>query len=329
MIIAVAAAVAVTFPGGDWSELCRSISENTEKNVVALAGNICPAPKFEYEPSDLNAMTRSIRAATLFRQAPGTDAIFYRDPWPVWLFQNEAIRRMGELNADIKTGGPLPENAVSEGKMTLRHEPRQATSVSAFGPVLSKPLQLHWALEGLAVKAWVKDQPATDFMRFVAKAVGGILLERKDRFVLEIDPKEVQRRALATFDEAAKRSWFKDLDERARVEWELSRSAVSWASTAQIQEALAEPDSKTKILIGHGLRPVVKKQVEHLFRAPAEVADEGANARSRTPADSRDRYRNLDPRLIGYVELNAQFHARTYLQTVDVQGRPGPVIALP
>ncbi len=329
MMVSLAAALAaVAFPGGDWSDLCKSIAESTKKPVVALAGANERAKAFGYDPEQPNEMARAIFAATGFKQAPGLDAVFHHGRLAHWNFQLTATQLLEPTDQAWGVGN---QTVFDGDRVEVLHKPGQATVLGSVIQIGGKRLKVHWTLERYAYKGWLSNVPVKDFLGLLAKAAGGRLTETKERYEIELDAMEYRRRALATLDAAAKRPEFKTLGEPQKDEWELSRAALSEASAPQIAEAMEAPAGKTRILIGGGLRSAVQGHVAMLMRQPAEAGSEDVAIRGRQPRErsALDVLRNVDPRVIGYVELNAMFQVRIFLQTVDGLGRPGPMVAIP
>ena len=256
---------AVSFQGGNVSDLAKSISESTKQNVVFQAGQQERAPAFVYDAADLNEFARVVQKSTGFRRAPGTDHVFHHGRLPSTSFGVRAVQRVFN-DQGWQQGAGIPEGALKEGKITIRHKSNEATTLNNLGTgVLTKPVEMHWALENLAVKAWVTDMPVDDFMKFVAKSVGGRILQQKDRYLLDIDAGEIQRRALTTLAEAPKQKNYAQVSPRDQMQLELSRSMLGSLNSAQVAALLATPEGSLKLEIGGGMRPVVQRYIQVLM----------------------------------------------------------------
>lgn len=327
MVTVIAAWTAVSFPGGDWSDLAKSIGESTKQDVYALAGAREAARPFEYNPDDLNELARAVQSATGFRHAPGLEHVFYRERVLSSLIGLAAAKLLEGEDHAMTEGSGFPASPIKDGLVTVRHKAGQATLLTACGPLLPKPVVVHWLFERLAFKAWTTDTPAAQFMANLAKGVGGRLVARKDDTYLDIDPAEVRRRALKTLDEMGRHKGFKNLNDGDKWQWELSRAALGAASNSQIAEAFATPDGKTKVAVSFGMKAAIQRHLSDLMQQPAEVAL--PQRAGEAPVSALDPLRRIDPRINGYLELNGQFQARLFLQTLDQLGRPGPYVAVP
>jgi len=347
--ITFAAIAAVTFGGGNVSDLAKSIAEATRQPVVFEAGAAERAPKFTYNPDNLNEMARQIQTSANFRRAPGSEQVFHHGRLPSHFFGINLISRYANTNSWLQ-GGPVPENFLNEGKVTLQSRSGQSVSLNSLpAGLLSKPLQTHWMFDRSVIKAWVTDQPAEDFMTMVAKAIGGKFLTRQDRFVIDIDPGEIQRRALATlaFVQADRR--YPTASYRDKFEIELSRAGISALGAPQISGLLASSSGRFRMEIPASMRPAIGAYVTAMLSGEAEeeaqltelrsfsqvqiIEDQrGRNRgeeRQRRGSANQSRLRNLDPRLIGYADIDARFRVTLQLATRDALGRPGSPVRLP
>src|SRR5688500_13052621 len=246
---------AVSFQGGNVSDLAKSISDATKQNVVFQAGQQERAPAFVYDPADLNEFARVVQKSTGFRRAPGPDHVFHHGRLPSTSFGVRVVQRVFN-DQGWQQGAGLREGALKERKITIHHKTGEATVINNLGlRVFDKPVETHWALENLAVKAWVTDMPVEDFMKYVAKSVGGRMVLQKDRYVLDIDPSEIQRRALATIAEVQKHKNYQAAQPRDQLQLELTRSMLGSLSHVQIVTLLATPDGRLRLEIGGAMRP--------------------------------------------------------------------------
>lgn len=334
-----AALAAVTFSGGNVSDLAKSIAEATGQPVVFEAGASERAPKFTYDPANLNEMARQVQSSANFRRAPGTEHVFHHGRLPSHFFGINLVSRLMNTNSWLQ-GGAVPENFLNDGKVTLQSRSGQSISLNSLpAGLLSKPLQTHWMFDRAVIKAWVKDLPAEDFMTMAAKAIGGKFLTRQDRFVIDIDPGEIQRRALATlaFVQADRR--YANSNYREKFEVELSRAGISALGAPQISGLLASTSGRFRMEIPGSMRPAIgayvtamlagEAQEEQLVTIIENQRGQRGEERQRRGSANQSRLRNLDPRLIGYADIDARFRVTLQLATRDALGRPGSPVRLP
>jgi hypothetical protein len=327
--------------------LAKSIAASTKQNVMFQAGVPERAPAFKYDPEDLNEFARAVQKATGFRRAPGGDHVFSHGRLPSFNFGVRAIQRT--LNDQAwQQGGPMPENVLKDGKVTIKHEAAQATTVQSLPRnMLDKPLEIHWLFDNLAFKANATEMPADEFLKFVAKAVGGRLLARQDRYFLDIDPGEIQRRATTTVTEAQKTPRFQQLSAREQIQAELSRTMIASLSASQISTLLATNAGSLRLELSGTMRPVATRYVQALLaaeneeqgvqtteglRGQAEIVIElqrGQRGERGQGRISSALLRRLDPRIVGYATINSQFNVRLELLALDNLGRPSRLIPIP
>lgn len=341
MITTLVALAAVNFPGGNVSDLAKSIADATGQPVIFEAGANERAPRFSYDPSNLNEMARKIQTATGFRRSPGAIHAFHHGKLPGYLFGMSSVSRYGNTNTWIQ-GGSLPENFLAEGKVTIQHRSGQSSSVSELpGGILPKPIQVHWIFNRSAFKAHVKQMEPLDFMNHLAKAIGGKVLQLQDRFVLDIDAAEIQRRALGTLAAVQADRRYANYNFRDKFEIELSRQGILAIGPAQLSTLLSTQSGRIRFEIPGTMRPAITAYVNAMLAGEAqgsELIHMGLEVQTlqrqrddgqRRGRNNADRLRNLDPRLIGYAEIDARFRVSLQLATVAAPGRPVGSIRLP
>lgn len=338
-----ATVVAVTFPGGNLSDLAKSIADSTKQGVVIEAGAGERAPRFSYDPANLNEMARQIQASTGFRRSPGGEHVFHHGRLGGHLFGVNLVNRLGNSNAWLQ-GGTVPENFLNDGKVTLQTRSGQSHTLGSLpAGLLNKPLQTHWLFERAVFKAWVTDMPALDFMNMVAKAIGGKVLQRQDRYVLDIDAAEIQRRAQASlaFVQADRRYAGSSL--RDRLEVELSRAALGAIGGAQVNSLLATPTGRIQMELPASMRPSILAYIQTVLadaeqevqaRQSAERQAQLLESFSREQrrgggGNNANRLRMVDPRILGIAEIDARFRVTVQLMTRNQLGQAGPPARLP
>jgi hypothetical protein len=347
MITTLAASLALAaFPGGNVSDLARSIAEETKQNVVFQAGAAETAKAFEYDPNNLNEMARAILAGSGFKRAPGAEHVFHHGRLGGWMFGLQAVQRVAQQDETWRAGGAWPADALKDGKVTLKNASGSSFSIESIPKDLlpKPPLEIHWIFERSALKAYVTELPAMDFANYVAKAVGGKVLARQDRYILDIDPVEIQRRAVATLTEVQKAPNYMQMDARRKGQVLLSRAVLGGLSGPQISALLSTPQGSLRFEIGPASRPAVQNYAQALIQSEGQEEvlfaqeqqtivqerraqrgnDEGRNNRNMSLI-----LRRADPRILGYTTINARFEVRVELLVLDNQGRPGRLVPLP
>ncbi|HRK23177.1 MAG TPA: hypothetical protein PLX06_15265, partial [Fimbriimonadaceae bacterium] len=193
-------------------------------------------------------------------------------------------------------------------------------------------------------KAWVTDMPALDFMNMVAKAIGGKVLQRQDRYVLDIDAAEIQRRAQASlaFVQADRRYAGSSL--RDRLEVELSRAALGAIGGAQVNALLATPSGRLQMELPASMRPALSAYIQAVLSdATQEVQMRQSEDRQSQLWESfvreqrrggggggnANRLRMVDPRILGIAEIDARFRVTVQLVTRNQLGQAGPPVRVP
>jgi hypothetical protein len=334
-LLALSVAVAA-FPGGAPADLARHLSESMRAPVFVAAGPREQLPRFEYEPSDLNAMADAVFKSAKLRRAPGTDHAFFHPRLPSWHFEIPTLRKI--LGPDgQRAGADLGAVAqVADGKVTLQHgsgEGMLAKSLERLA--LSKPLLVDAFFDKQGLSIWASAMPERDFLEHAAKALGGYLKVTREGYFLEPSGQETARRALAAFDEARRSPAYAKLAAVERAELELSQAVLASTPYARLSGLLLQEGQPVKVEIGPAVRTAVVAWIRAIAQAetpekqgfgPPAQQEEARNTAASPPAN---RFANLDRRVLGYVYLHKGFRVAAELATVDQLGRPGPPLRLP
>lgn len=326
------------FQGGDGNDLAKALAEATRAPVIVECGTNQTFEGFEFNPQNDNEMAKVIQKVARLRRAPGIDHAYHWPGLPSWLFGNPAVARLVEDTVRPIPGGESHASALANGIVNLRTEKRSMLPVSALELwKWAKPLRVHPIYRAIGVAANVRDLPERDFLNLVAKTIGARIVTTKDGLALEPNGAECQRRALATLAQAMAHRDYATVPALQRANLELSRAGIGSVSPAQI-EGIVKGDGEP---VRFPMSPAMRGPTLQLLKALSEPREDPSGRAQQTfgppdplrasAASERDmnRFRNLDPRLVGYATLGPGFEVRLELATVDSLGRPGAPIRVP
>ena len=325
------AAAPVAFQGGSPSEFAKSIAEATKSNVVIEAGPSEYTKAFTYDPSNLDEMSRVILKSANLKQAPGEDYVYFRPGLPAWHFNVASIRKLISDRTRASGSGSFPTDGLKDGEVTIHTEPNRGMPVySLTGVAFAKPVTVDPFFADYGLSIWVTDMPERDFLNYVCKAIGARLKQTTKGFFLEPTGLEIQRRALLTFERAKKEGGYPKLTSMEKAELELSRCAVSSATSLQLEQLYAEEGKPIKMEIGLGARAAVLQMLRAMMEQQ-EAAQTFGPPQDTAPGAPKpeDRFKSLDRRLVGTLVLQRGFQAHAELATLDQFGRPGPPMRVP
>lgn len=205
-VLIAAALSAAKFSGGTPTEFADALAKASKQNVIVQQSEGQWIPPCEFEVSDLNELARSIRSQTQMAILPGADLI---------LTDGMLTRQRVQ---DATTGRPQPNerpanptrftfqpiritkipfgHSLKNGKVSFETKKDEGLDVMTLKDAFSKPVRIHWLLDESIVSCRVADMPEVDFLKWVAKAVGGRLISNAKEYIMDLDTNEIRRRAI-------------------------------------------------------------------------------------------------------------------------------------
>ena len=342
-----ASAPAATDPAG----LAALLAKGGGQAVVALAD----ARPIAVDPSATAETFSTALKPGHVRYLPGPVAIAHSETLPEAAI--ETIARLRAVEGVGKaTAAAIPKDAVIGGKITFTSAAGTVVDLNALQTLpFSQPLRLApayinaLAASGLAVS--VKDLDESEFLRSVAKAIGGRFRSDGKNLIIEPSGVELRNRAIKTIDLAAK-SPRKDgetamnLSDSGEGEMPVARpqrggprgggrgTIRTNERTLSAQLALAR--AVTNAVTPLNFERLLDGQVESVS---VDLTDQAAQralvsllrANATEPPDLARVNRLLSsvpPRAPGVVVLGEGYSLDATLNTVDARGNPGRTVRL-
>ena len=155
------------------------------------------------EPKTAEELSAALKAVNV-RYIPGPVAVAHAEILPDGTMRTVArLRKPDPVQKPQSL--PMPTSALADGKVTLATEPGKTIALSSLETVRwSLPLRLSPAysnsLVGMDLAVNVKDLAEADFLRSVAKAIGGRYRTDGKNILIEPSGGELKNRALRTID---------------------------------------------------------------------------------------------------------------------------------
>ncbi len=216
----------------------------------------------------------------------------------------------------------LPSDAIKDETITWTTPRGEAFTVKELADSLgATKLEYHWTHEPFAMVANVKALPERDFLKYVSKAVGGILIPTKAGYRLQFNPEEFRLRARTLFTSVSPED-LKKLSAMDRSSYDLALLAINNASAQQLQEAFDSPEMQTTIALGPAQMALVRQRIE--------VSSMPGDPQHAQQPTFPNRQGNLDSRIPENVDLRrgatlifySTFRTQVEVVTVDQLGRP-------
>jgi|GEM_PF-3908693 len=307
----------VSFPGGDANEFAKSLGEATHQNIVLCQSQVTPVAKVDYDPSDLTAMARALRAKTGLAIAPG-----------VRLTLNDGLVPVHRiLNADFQSETPkwkeLGEDAIKNGKVTFETKDKERLDPASLATAhFSKPVTVHWFFAQTPVSVWAHDMPEDEFLTYLAKSVGGQLVSSPKAYTIDFDPAEIRRRAIKRIDAWPSQLARSDEDEAIGQQKRLKLivSILNAATTGTIYEAFKTEGGSAKFTVNRE-SPVVSLFGD--FTKPLTQPDPEGGSGFKTPTGFIHFPEQLDAAKAIELTLRSNFTTALLCHYRDASGKPG------
>ncbi len=191
----------------DPATLARALaSRNGDQAVVLLNDGRTAAA--ELEAADAEALAASFKKSGV-RYVPGPVAVAYAETLP-----DAVMYRVARLtkSAPVRRSksAPLPADALAGGKVTFSNEPGTTIDLASLPtlkwslPLVVSPAFTETLAPGDDLAVSVKGLDELDFLRAVAKALGGRFRQNGKELRIEPIGSELKTRALASIARAAK-----------------------------------------------------------------------------------------------------------------------------
>jgi len=332
-----ATALAVTkFPGGTANDFAASLAQASQQNVAVIQGMKATVKPCEFDPSDLNELARAIRNQTQLAILPGPDLLISDGKIdPSLVTESEG--------GSSQEGVPFPAAALDAGKVTFKTEKTDLLAINSFASTFGKPVNVHWIYKDVNLAVQVKNMPQTDFLKWVAKAVGGRLVETTKDYTIALDPIEIRRRAVNTI--LAQKLDQSDPNTFAMLQKKQSfrAAALNSLNATQLLQALATPGGETRVVLSanNPLTRTASTYVQNLAQYQQMAQVQNAQADQGTLQQGRRRMRmnrnggdgsavgvlqRVDPSRASYLIVNSHFDVSFEIAVLDNRGRSAGVV---
>jgi hypothetical protein len=268
--------VALIKLGGEPSDLLATLAK--DRGVAAIA--VLPEPEkiaeFEVDSSNVNALSRAMRARAGWVMVPGERPHFHSNKLPIRLF--EELRqewRRKPVPPEMTLAG---ENFKADGSsVRIKTEGAKGVKLStlALQPWADK-WHVHWIYQDLNFYGAVESMNEGDFAWAVGKAAGARMRRHQSGFYFELDAEQIRQRALNTFRPYATEEAFKDEKREAFKQQELWKrrlivKVLEAIKTEQLAKALETPESKVEVYDNSAIAQFVRDRAKQLVARYEEL----------------------------------------------------------
>lgn len=345
-LLAAAALAPVKFPGGNPNDFAALLAESAKQNVIVVQGEGQMVEACEYDPSDLNELSRALRNQTKLMIMPGTDLILSDGYISRQLVrgnlgrmrsgsglgsdeQQEVAARLKAMNDARAASGSdksgfklvmmspvqLPANAVKDGMVTFQTKKSESLDLMALGN-LSKPVKTHWIFGSAVVACKVDNLPELDFLKWIAKGVGGRIVSGPKEYTLDIDPGEIRRRAIKTISLNKPTGGTPEETARLQKQQNFRISCLNALTPTQLSAALATENGETRVELD-ARSPLTRTAVAYV----QEMEQSGDRRNPRVSVLQR-----VDPSRKAYLIVTSGFDTSVEVPILNGQGQPAGVV---
>ena len=305
MSLLLAAVAIASFPGGNYNDLAKSISEATKQSVVVvLSAPPKPLKAFQYNEASLDELGKAIQTNTGLMRMPGIHMLFTDGLLPL-----DKIGKAGPGLGQI-TMKDFPETAVANGAVTFSTEKSEGLKLDSLKG-FAKPVKLHWYYTGLTAGMQVKGTPELDFLGLLARTLGARFQNTTNEFKIDFEPVEIRNRAIRTIqaDKA-------EGDEMEKKRQSFRVAALNMLTPAQLTELFSQAGKTVRTQIRSGSQ--VENEAVALIRATeaeqgiqADVQQQGRQRTGppRDPANQVSILARVDPRRPAFLVTDQLFES--------------------
>lgn len=238
LLAVVSLALQTTFPGGTANDFTKHVGDATGKNIVvaqSLVENLGPVT---YDPADLSQTSRAFNSKAGLRIMAGTDMILHDGMIRPTRIGDVKVKEQPHLWVGLKSA------SITDGKVTFATKETERLDLFKLSETFSKPLKVHWFFESTALSVQVKDMPETEFLTYIAKAVGGRFTNAPKEFRIDFDPDEVKTRVSKTLTSWRNEWLSRETDEEFSPKRHLDtlKAVVAEIPRASFAKAFEAPD---------------------------------------------------------------------------------------
>lgn len=314
-LIAATALVSTKFPGGTINDFASALSADAKQNVIVAMAQPGPLPAFDFDTVDLNEFSRVLRNKTQLLIAPGTDLVLTDGLVARALISVADGPGPGQMQSGGSYGGiAIPPEGIKDGKITFETKKTERLDLQTLQSGLSKPVEFHWFYLKNTVTCNVKDLPELDFVKWVAKAVGGRVLQDAKAYKIDLDTMEVKKRLVKSlmaekYDQADKQA--ATIMEKKRA---FRIACINAFTVPQFAEVLGGPVGGGKFeLVGRGpLANAAIAYVQDMERLQGSGADSVM--------------KHVDHARKAYLSMTSKFQPSLEIPVLDEDGKPGGVV---
>lgn len=320
-----------TFPGGNFNDLAHSMASATGKPaVVVLSASKGAMKSFQFDPSNLDSLTRTVQKEAGLVRTPGLNMVFHDG-----LVPSGKVSRNPWNSPEAVAAKAFPSDAIKNGLVTVRTEKNESLDVQTLKG-FKKPVQVHWFYGSLAIGIEAKDVPEMDFLSLVAKGMAARFLNTSNAYLIDFDPVEARLRVVQTI-QSEPLTGDKAAQDRMAKERAFRIAALNALSSADMTTLFQKQGNEIRVAVRNG-SPVegaavaLIRDVEATERAAArEQRQEAVLEYQTTGAIRVSRAGNqdivgilnrIDSRRPATLIVNTMFEVGLELPIFDARGRP-------
>lgn len=268
------------FPGGTANDLCAHLAAETKQNIVVVKTTSTKVGAFDYDPADLDSISRGLRSKVKLELTPGVNVI-----------GNDGRIPMSRLRVNTRDPYEAPKwvlPKIEANTITFATQSNESVDPAKLDEVkFSKPVKVHWFYDQVPVSINVKQMPEREFLTYLAKGIGARFLETPKEFRIDFEPSAMRNRIAKTIG-IFKELWLKSPERNEEDSNALSTGRPDFfigllqdMSLGDITFAFATPESKVTVKVrsnggafrsGGGILDSYLKQVskgQGFFRTPS------------------------------------------------------------
>lgn len=304
------------FPGGSPNDLCAYLAAETKRPVVVIKTTSSKIGPFEYDPADLNSISRALRSKVKLELTPGVNLIVNDGRIPISLLN---VSNREPFSAPKWVLPKVEDDTITfSTESNERIDPAQLTEVK-----FSKPLVVHWFYAQVPVAISAYRMTEREFLTYVAKGIGARFSENAKEFRIDFDPAVMRNRMIKTIG-IFKELWLKQLDQDAEQN-ALSTGRADFAigvlqdiSLADLTKSFATPDSKIPLrLRSNGAAFRNGTSMLHAYVMQTSK-DSGV---LKTPAGDFVLPLRIDPQKPVTASFSAKFASSLRMSVIDANGK--------
>ncbi len=256
-----------SFGGGFEYQLIESAFESLTKPTIAVAYDLKPRNKLEFEWKSEEDFRAKFKNLSGFESKIGGKWGFSKGRWPLYYFQ---VNNWDEYRSQLRSSNSTLKSKLENGKVTVKtiSGPIQVKSLGKLE--LSKTLKSHWFYDSCFVSVFASIAEEKELLTSLADALGAKFVELDHHYSLEFNPVSHRARTVSMFRYEARIESTPAL----RADYEYPATVYASLSDAQLNLIYKSIDGKLMLPLTGALVAAVRTRLD------ARYGKEGTNVES-------------------------------------------------